>query len=51
MVRIAETGGFSSARQFYRVFQLETGMTPGQFRVVRATSVWVPAQPGLPLGA
>ncbi|MEV6214402.1 AraC family transcriptional regulator [Nocardia sp. NPDC051833] len=51
VARIAEASGFSSARQFYRAFQLETGMTPGQFRVVRATSVRLPAQPELPMSA
>ncbi|MFJ2834640.1 AraC family transcriptional regulator [Nocardia sp. NPDC087230] len=51
VARIAEASGFSSTRQFYRVFQHETGMTPGQFRVVRATSVRLPAPPELPMSA
>lgn len=35
VARVAEASGFASVRQFYRAFRLETGMTPGQFRVVR----------------
>ncbi|MFE6919578.1 AraC family transcriptional regulator [Nocardia sp. NPDC057663] len=51
VARIAEASGFASVRQFYRAFQLETGMTPGEFRVVRATAVRLPARPELSMTA
>lgn len=31
---VATASGFASERQFYRVFQAATGMTPGEYRVV-----------------
>ncbi len=36
---IALASGFASERHFFRAFRLETGMTPGEFRMVTAGAV------------